>query len=170
VTGGNFYGAADAGANPGCTSGYGETGCGTLFEITPGGTLKTVYSFCSQTSCPDGANPSTTLLQATNSKFYSTTENGGSDGYGTVFSLSTGLGPFVVTEPTFGKVGTSVEILGQGFSKTAQVFFNGTKATIKVVKKTYLTATVPSGAKTGFVTVKTAGGTLKSNAKFYVKP
>jgi uncharacterized repeat protein (TIGR03803 family) len=170
ATDGSFYGAADAGANPGCTSGYGETGCGTLFKITPSGTLNTMYRFCSQTNCPDGGNPSTTLLQATNGKFYSTTENGGSDGYGTVFSAATGIGPFVVTEPTFGKVGTRVGILGQGFSTTTQVFFNGTKATIKVVKKTYLTATVPSGAKTGFVTVKTAGGTLKSNAKFYVKP
>jgi uncharacterized repeat protein (TIGR03803 family) len=170
VKGGNFYGAADAGANPGCTSGYGETGCGTLFEITPGGALNTLYSFCSQTNCPDGGNPSTTFLQDTTGIFYGETENGGSAGYGTVFSLATGQGPFVVTEPTFGKVGTRVEILGQGFSKTTQVFFNGTKASVKVVKKTYLTTTVPSGAKTGFVTVKTPKGTLKSNQEFYVTP
>ena len=33
-------------------------------------------------------------------------------GYGTVFSLSMGLGPFVETQPTFGKVGMAIKILG----------------------------------------------------------
>jgi len=34
----------------------------------------------------------------------------------------------------------------------------------------YLTATVPQGATTGFATVTTPGGTLQSNVVFRVKP
>jgi uncharacterized repeat protein (TIGR03803 family) len=41
----------------------------------------------------------TRLVQATNVTFYGTTYGGGTDGYGTVFSLSVGLGPFVETLP-----------------------------------------------------------------------
>jgi hypothetical protein len=34
---------------------------------------------------------------------------------------------------------------------------------------TWIKATVPTGATTGFVTVVTPGGTLKSNKKFLIK-
>ena len=48
ATDGNFYGTtAEGGAN---TS-------GTVFKITPEGKLITIYSFCSQTNCTDGATP-----------------------------------------------------------------------------------------------------------------
>ena len=46
--------------------------------------------------------------------------------------------------------------------------FNGIAATFTVVSDTYLTATVPEGATTGFVTVKTPDGKLTSNRKFVV--
>jgi len=39
-----------------------------------------------------------------------------------------------------------------------------------VYSDTFLTATVPSGAKTGFVGVTTPSGTLASNKKFHVAP
>jgi uncharacterized repeat protein (TIGR03803 family) len=32
-------------------------GCGTFFKITPSGAPTTLYSFCSQTNCADGAYP-----------------------------------------------------------------------------------------------------------------
>ena len=41
---------------------------------------------------------------------------------------------------------------------------------ITVVSDTYLTATVPPGATTGFVTVTTPSGTLTSNQEFRVRP
>jgi uncharacterized repeat protein (TIGR03803 family) len=53
------------------------------------------------------------LVQGTDGKFYGTTnEGGGASASGTVFSLPVGLGPFVVTDPTSGTVGTAVKILG----------------------------------------------------------
>lgn len=46
---GNFYGMA----------GGGKAGLfGTIFEITPGGTLTVLYDFCSLENCRDGFNPS----------------------------------------------------------------------------------------------------------------
>jgi len=161
ATDGNFYGTTQAG---------GANGDGTVFEITPSGTLTTLYSFCSQTGCADGSNPWAGLLQATNGTFYGTTQAGGANGDGTVFSLSTGLGPFVSFVRNAAKVGQNIIILGQGFTGTTGVSFNGTPATFIVKADTFLTATVPAGATTGPVTVTTPGGTLTSNVSFRVLP
>jgi hypothetical protein len=81
-----------------------------------------------------------------------------------------GLQPFVTIQTKSGKVGTSVDILGQGFNSATSVAFNGTSAIFSVVSDTFMTATIPSGSTTGFVTVAEPGGTLKSNLKFKVKP
>ena len=110
-TDGNFYGATiSGGANNSC-----EFGCGTLFEITPSGTLTTLYNFCSQGGehCRDGDLPYNAVIQGTDGSFYGTAWSGGADDDGTVFSLSVGLGPFVKTNPASGKVGTAVKILYQ---------------------------------------------------------
>jgi uncharacterized repeat protein (TIGR03803 family) len=61
---------------------------GTVFEITPGGTLTTLYSFCSETGCADGSEPYSTLVQATNGDFYGTTYLGGAHNYGSIFSIT----------------------------------------------------------------------------------
>jgi hypothetical protein len=63
-----------------------------------------------------------------------------------------------------------VQILGQGFTGTTGVKFNGTPGSLNVVSDTYLTATVPAGATAGNVTVTTPGGTLTSNHIFLVVP
>ena len=161
ATDGNFYGE---------TYGGGAHGYGSVFKITPGGTLTSLYSFCSQSGCPDGANPSLGgLAQDTNGTFYGTTFYGGANGYGTVFSLSVGLGPFVETTPTSGQVGAKVVILGTSLKGTTSVSFNGTSATFTVNSTgTAITTTVPSGATTGYVEVMTPTRTLTSNVKFRV--
>jgi uncharacterized repeat protein (TIGR03803 family) len=96
ATDGNFYGTTSKGGrndlNP-CPD-----GCGTIFKITPSGTLTTLYNFCSQIQndvCTDGAIPSAALIQDTNGTLYGTTGEGGANtnssctnGCGTVFSLS----------------------------------------------------------------------------------
>ena len=161
ATDGNLYGTTYEG-------GINESG--TVFKITPAGALTTLYLFCSLSNCADGQNSHGGLIQDTNGNLYGTTQIGGADGAGSVFSLSVGLAPFVETQPTAGRVGAVVKILGQGFTGTTGVSFNGKAATFKVWSKTYLTATVPSGATTGFVTVLTPADTLKSNKQFHVTP
>jgi uncharacterized repeat protein (TIGR03803 family) len=73
---GNLYG----------TTTYGGThNDGTIFMVTPGGTLTTIYNFA---NTPDGANPYTGLVLGSNGKFYGTTAEGGTSGLGTVFSVT----------------------------------------------------------------------------------
>jgi len=102
---------------------------------------------------------------------YGTTYAGGGDFNGTVFSLSVAsLGPFAETLPTSGKVGATVKILGNNLTGTTKVTFNGKTAVFRVTSSTLITATVPTGATTGFVKVMTPSGTLTSNTKFRVSP
>jgi len=153
----------------GTTSG-GGLGDGTVFKITSAGELITLYSFCSQTNCTDGANP-VSVVQVTNGKFYGTTNGGGTFGDGTLFDLSVGLGPFVEAKPTYGEEGTKIGILGQGFSSSSVIKFGGTKATTIVLSgTTFITATVPAGALTGSLTVTTGTTTLATTKTFKVLP
>jgi uncharacterized repeat protein (TIGR03803 family) len=170
ATDGNFYGTTEfGGGNDFCSDGDSEVGCGTVFKITPGAALTTPYSFCSKTSCADGQWPLAGLVQGTNGKFYGTTSAGGANGGGTVFSLDVGLGPFVETLPTSGGVGAAVIILGNNLTGSA-VTFNGTPAPFTAGSSTAIQTTVPSGATTGKVQVKTPSGTLTSNVNFRVTP
>ena len=79
---GDFYGTTRAG---------GAYGGGTFFQITPGGTLTTLYSFCSLSNCADGMWPEAGLIQGSNGDFYGTTYYGGAYGSnGTVFQITSG--------------------------------------------------------------------------------
>ncbi len=157
----------------GTTNGGGPS-AGSVFEfILPSGTLNTLYTFCSQSQCPDGAWPyGGGLLQATDGNFYGTTEQGGEQNqYGTIFSISNGLGPFVQAVTNSGKVGAKITILGTSLTGTTAVTFSGTAATFTVNSTgTAITATVPGGATTGLVQAITPGGTLSTTVPFKVSP
>jgi uncharacterized repeat protein (TIGR03803 family) len=73
ATDGNFYGTTSQG---------GANSEGTVFRISPSGVLTTIYSFCSKSACPDGANPVAALIQAADGNLYGTTE------VGTVFKIT----------------------------------------------------------------------------------
>jgi len=153
-TDGNYYG----------TTSQGSTNVGTIFQITQDGILTTLHDF----EGTDGTDPRGGLVQATNGKFYGTTFQGGDGNSGTIFSLDMGLGPFVTFVRAFGKVGQTGPILGQGFTGTTSVMLNGVPADFTVVSDTYIKATVPPGATTGYVTVTTPTGVLTSNVPFHV--
>ena len=135
------------------------------FKSPQGGALTTIHNF----DYTDGCGADSGLTQATNGAFYGTSWAGGTDGYGTAFSLSMGLAPFAQPRPSMGVVGTAVTILGNNLTGTTQVSFNGTAATHKVVSATEITTKVPSGATTGALTVTTPSGTLSSGT-FFVTP
>jgi uncharacterized repeat protein (TIGR03803 family) len=160
-TDGNLYGTTRFG---------GANGQGTIFKITTSGVFAMLHSFCLQSNCIDGANPLAGVVQDTNGILYGTTAYGGANGDGTVFSLSVNLGPFVKTNPMYGKVGKAVKILGTNLTGATSVTFNGTAATFTVKLKSEITTTVPTGATTGTVQVVTPGGTLSSNVPFRVMP
>jgi uncharacterized repeat protein (TIGR03803 family) len=165
-TDGNIYGTTAGGV----LSEY-----GSIFKLTLEGTVTTVYNFCSLTNCTDGETPEVGLVQDTNGSFYGTTIEGGtgsacSGGCGTIFTLSVGLGPFVETQPSFGKVGRTIKILGTNLTGATSVSFNGTPATFTMRSPSLISATVPEGATTGTVQVVTPSGTLSSNLPFRVAP
>ncbi len=169
ATDGNLYGTTTSGGT-GLNGGE-----GTVFEITPSGTLSTLYSFCQGAdTCPDGAEPYAGLIQDTNGIFYGTTYWGGNGfqnnlgPFGAVFSEYLGLGPFVKTLPTSGKVGSAVQILGTNLTGATSVSFNGTAATFTVASASLITTTVPTGTTSGPVTVITPSGTLTSNLPFTI--
>ena len=77
---GNFYGTTYfGGAN---------TNTGSVFKLTSGGVLTTLYDFCSVNSCADGASPQMGLLLGTDGNFYGTTSSGGAYQSGTVFKIT----------------------------------------------------------------------------------
>jgi uncharacterized repeat protein (TIGR03803 family) len=150
---GNFYGnTAD-----------GNTSGGTIFKITPWGSLTVLHTFSTDRSWPYAG-----LVQDTSGDFYGTTDGGGARGDGSVYGLSTGLGPFLATLPKSGGSGRLVRILGTNLTGATSVTFNGTPAGFTVVSASEITTTVPVGATTGTVQVITPGGTLSSNVVFQV--
>src|ERR1051326_4895497 len=92
---GNFYGTTAEGGNLDCDAPY---GCGTIFKLTPDGTVTVLYSF----NLTDGWTPLAGLVQATDGNFYGTTSRGGDmtcvdaeEGCGTLFQI-TSDGAFTV--------------------------------------------------------------------------
>src|SRR5204863_3987077 len=72
--------------------------------------------------------------------------------------------------PSSGGVGASVTITGTAFTGATAVKFNGTTATFTVNSDTQITATVPTGASTGAITVSNPAGTATSASSFTVIP
>jgi uncharacterized repeat protein (TIGR03803 family) len=103
------------------------------------------------------------LFQARNSTFYRTTITGGANNDGTVFSVSIGLRTFVKHSLPPAKIGELITILGNDMTEVDCVSFNGVGAAFAVVSSTLITARVPAAATSGFVTVTTPTGALKSN-------
>lgn len=155
---------------------------GTIFSITTSGIFTTLYSF---TDGADGGDPLSPLVQHTDGLLYGTTYVGGDTncfsavningqavivyGCGELYSLNIAAKPFVKLVTTSGKVGSKIGILGQGFSASSVVKFNGaTATTVTRTGTTFLLATVPAGATNGKVTVTTGATTLTSSQKFIV--
>jgi uncharacterized repeat protein (TIGR03803 family) len=75
---GNFYGTTEYGGL--------SSGGGTVFRITPTGTLTTLHRF---NGGADGAYPAGSLIQGADGKYYGTTSQGGTNGSGgTVFKMA----------------------------------------------------------------------------------
>ena len=162
ATNGSLYGSTAQG---------GTNADGTIFGINSLNQFVTLHNFDGS----DGANPSA-LIQDTNGALYGITGAGGDlncnppYGCGTIYSLNLNLSPFVAFVQGFGTVGETVAILGQKFTGTTSVSFSGTPATFRIVSGVCILAKIPTGAKSGYVTVKTPDGPLTSNLPFRVLP
>jgi uncharacterized repeat protein (TIGR03803 family) len=87
---GSFYGTTSAGGA--------NSNSGTVFKITPSGSLTTLHTFCSRFihgRCVDGSDPAYSLILVTDGNFYGTTQKGGIHDRcdyecGTVFKITPG--------------------------------------------------------------------------------
>jgi uncharacterized repeat protein (TIGR03803 family) len=77
---GSLYGTTSAGAKD----------YGTIFKIPPRQALDTLYTFCSKSSCSDGASPHAGLIMDQSGSLYGTTNSGGAHDGGTVFEFTSG--------------------------------------------------------------------------------
>jgi hypothetical protein len=166
ATDGNFYGTLGGYRN-------GGFGPGGLYKITSTGSYATLFTL-PITGCGfsgPGCIPNSSNIEHTNGVLYGALEEGGYYDTGVMYAEATNpqLQPNVILQETSGASGSRVDILGQGFTSATVVKFGKTPASFTVVADTYLSAVVPVGAKTGYVTVSEAGGTLQSQAKFTVK-
>jgi uncharacterized repeat protein (TIGR03803 family) len=170
-TDGNFY-------SPSADVAGGGYGPESLFKITTG--KKPVYTDlfnllpggCSMYTA-DGCYLSSPMVLHPNGTFYGTNMQGGEYegnpvGRGVFYSLNMGLKPYIILQFPRGTIGKSIGVFGVGLTGTTEVSFNGASAEFTVVSDTYMTATIPTGATTGYVTVTTASGTLKSAVKLTV--
>ncbi|HTV33744.1 MAG TPA: choice-of-anchor tandem repeat GloVer-containing protein [Methylocella sp.] len=93
---GNLYGTTFEGGKPGCDAGEYGKGCGTVFKLTPRGTLTTLHAF---TGGSDGGGPTSSLIADCKGNLYGTATIGGdlktcpaavfgAPGCGTVFKIT----------------------------------------------------------------------------------
>ncbi len=145
VNGGEPYGGlvvAD-GVLYGTTSNFGANNeGGTVFQITPAGTLTTLYSFCAKTNCTDGNYPTAALILGTSGNLYGTTEEGGTDGYGTVFEITTAgklttLHDFDITKGAYPNGGLLQDSSGTFYGTTGNggSYLDGTVYSLSVSSK-----------------------------------
>ena len=173
---GNFYGTTFAG---------GANNTGTVFTISPVGTITVLHSF----DGVDGANPTANLIEGSDSNFYGTTFGGGTNDFGTVFQITPGGS--LVTLHQFGGVDgahPTAELLegndgnfygttyNGGANDTGTVFqittggsltvlhsFNGTDGALPV-------AGLIQGSDSNFYGTTLGGGTNKDGTIFQMTP
>jgi len=165
---GKLYGTTLNSAQPDCS-------CGTVFQITPSGTFTQLIAF---EDVNDGRWPLSVPLQGGNGILYITNSRGPSigphDGGGTIVQVDNGLPkpkPAISKfSPAGGTVGQKVTISGNHFVGTTKVSFHGTAAAFTVKSTNTVTATVPTGATSGPITVTNGGGSATSTTSFTVLP
>jgi uncharacterized repeat protein (TIGR03803 family) len=117
-------------------------------------TFNSLYSFCAQIGCTDGAFPSASLLQATNGKSYGTTLEGGANGEGTVFSITANgtlntLHSFDYTDGAYPSGGLIQATNGMIYGTTSQGGANSEGTVLSIA---------PSGALTTLYSFEGADG------------
>lgn len=178
----NLYGTTSDGGN-----GQFASGVGTVFEITPGGTLTTLVNFNVGNGI-NGAYPNGLTLWS-DGNLYGTTLNGGASNYGTLFMITTNSGFTILVNftnsngarpsgLTVGADGNLYGVTGSGGSDGYGTFFelstNGftTLTNFSAIVSNNITALTlapdgnfygpGSGGSAGSICELTADGTLKT--------
>jgi uncharacterized repeat protein (TIGR03803 family) len=162
-TDGNFYGITSAGgANTPCPTGN-PSGCGTIFEITPAGTLTTLHSF----NGTDGIGSGAVLIQGSDGTFYGTTNSGGANAKGSIFSIIPG-GSLVTLYSFCSQTNCADGSLPSGLAQGNDGNFYGTTAAGGANSSGTIFEITPAGALTTLYSFPSAPGlTGPPNAPAY---
>jgi uncharacterized repeat protein (TIGR03803 family) len=144
ATDGNFYGTTVFGGGGNCSG-----GCGTVFKMTPAGTVTVLYAFTGGT---DGAAPMASLLQATDGNLYGTTVSGGrvNVGAGVVFALKiAAAAPVITAQPASQTIAAghtaSLSVVASGSGLSYQWYIGATGTiTSPIAGATASTYTTPA--------------------------
>ncbi|HUD49183.1 MAG TPA: choice-of-anchor tandem repeat GloVer-containing protein [Candidatus Baltobacteraceae bacterium] len=143
-TNGNFYGAANQGGDSGISPYYYPYG--TIFEMTSGGTVTTLYTF---TNGYDGAYPRGGVALGTDGNFYGTATSAGT--------------PVYDVNPTPLTFGTIFKITPDGVLTPLHRFTNGVDGGVPLSK-------LVQGAGGNFYGTASTGGTNNHGTVFTVTP
>ena len=130
---GGFYGTTYRGGGTGLGGGV-----GTIFQIAPDGTFTNLYFF-NWTNNTIGTQPYAGLVQDTDGNFYGTTQDGGTNGDGTIFRITSygtlttlftfnsfsGVAPWNLVEGSDGNFYGTSESGGTGYGNTFRITPNG---------------------------------------------
>jgi uncharacterized repeat protein (TIGR03803 family) len=163
---GNLYGTAWEG---------GLDGLGSIYQITSAGVATLEGSFDGNTN---GFAPVGALVQGNDGRLYVTlqddggTNSGGVQDQGAISVLNLDLAPpppaIYSFSPTSGAAGTKVKLQFGPYVGATSVTFNGKSAHFVVEGSEFITATVPTGATTGLISVTTPGGKVTSTKSFTI--
>jgi len=149
----------------------------------PVGTVVTITgtNFSGATAVRFGGVPATVFVENSATQITATVPAGALSGpisVTTPAGTGTSAGSFAVTAtpptitsftPTEGKVGDNVTITGTNLTGATSVTFNATGASFVVNSATQITATIPTGASTGPISVTTPEGSASSLTSFVVR-
>jgi subtilase family serine protease len=154
---GAVYALAGVGGTSDYPSSYPYAHTSSLYDVTSGSNGSCGLSYlCTGKVGYDGP---TGLGTPNGTTAFASGGGGGGGSAPTVTSFS----------PTSGPVGTSVVISGTNFTGVTAVKFHGTSATTYTVNSSVqITATVPSGATSGTISVSNGSGTGTSSSSFTV--
>ncbi|MGH2596486.1 MAG: IPT/TIG domain-containing protein [Actinomycetota bacterium] len=138
---------------------------------TKGGTPGALY--LTLNGAANGGTPTSISYRFEGTNHAVLTDSTGAPGSGTLpcTSVSPPLPTITGFSPTSGPIGTVVTITGSGFTGANDVRFNGVSVgtgNFAVSSDIQITATVPSAATTGLISVTTLGGTATSSSTFVV--
>ena len=164
---GNFYGMTFGG-------GSATANAGTIFQMTPAGTVTIIHAFGDGTVTNDGAQPSAVLFLGDDGNLYGTTQAGGSFTDGCVFQVTTqglvtilhSFGDGTVTNDGDTPVGPLIEGFDTNFYGTTSVggangqgtMFSITKAGVVTIIHSFGDATVTNDGAYPIGLTQTTGG------------
>lgn len=145
---------------------------GTGFSATPSENAVTFNGVAASVTLSTPTRIDTAVPSGATTGPIRVTTPGGSDTSGAPFTVTTGPPTLTRFSPTIGTTGTPVTLTGTNFDTTPannEVEFNSVRSSVSSSTPTTIVTSVPSGARSGPISVRTPSGSV-SRGDFFVPP